>query len=130
MPAEIPLTRIQASLLANLLNQIRPEWQINSMMTLFFENQTFAPFPALVEAAVKVARNPAKKFPNVIFMTGSHWDTTTPNIGAQAPAGPPCEDHDTEPAHNCRSCIADTKVGQRPITHIGKHYTPESETTA
>lgn len=130
MPAEIPLTKLQATHLANLLNQLRPEWDINSMMTLFGNNRTFAPFPALVEAAVKVARNPAKKYPNVIFMTGNHWDTTAPDIGAQAPAGPPCEDHDTEPAHNCRSCIADTKVGQRPATHIGKHYTPESETTA
>ena len=94
------------------------------MMTLFFENQTFAPFPTLVEAAVKVARNPAKKYPNVIFMTGAHWDTTAPDIGAQAPAGPPCEDHPEQQAHNCRCCLADFKVGERPQSMIGKRWNP------
>lgn len=36
------------------------------------------------------------------------------------PAGPPCEDHPTEPARACRSCKADVLSGDRPPDMIGR----------
>lgn len=115
-------------ILAYALHEIRPEWGIPSMRTLFEKNRTFADFAPLLEAAVKVARNPAKKTPTVIFMSGPHWDATAPDVNKDAPKPPPCEDHPEQQAHNCRCCWADIKIGERPTEYLGRHYTPESET--
>lgn len=71
----------------------------------------------------------AKRTPNLFPADGRHWSSTA-TVPAPLPRGPACEDHREEQAANCRCCQADVKVGQRPATHIGKHYQPESETTA
>jgi hypothetical protein len=130
LPADFSLNDQQIKILAYALHEIRPEWGIPSMKTLFEKNRTFADFAPLLEAAVKVARNPAKKMPSVIFMTGPHWDTTAPDVGKDAPKPPPCEDHEDYEAPTCRCCWADVRVGQRPATHIGRHYTPTEPTEA
>lgn len=116
-------------ILAYALHEIRPEWGIPSMRTLFEKNRSFAEFGPLLEAAVKVARNPAKKFPNVIFMSGPHWDSTAPEINKDAPKPPPCEDHPEQEGPTCRCCHADVKIGQRPQTHIGRHWNPDNQPT-
>lgn len=72
---------------------------------------------------------PAKRTPNLYTADGKHW-TSTATEPTALPRQPPCEDHPEEPAHNCRCCWADVKTGQRPQSHIGKTYTPESEKAA
>ncbi|HAY44072.1 MAG TPA: hypothetical protein DCY59_11245, partial [Micrococcaceae bacterium] len=64
-----------------------------------------------------------KRTPNVYPEHGRHWTGTAPE-GHEAPKAKPCGDHDTEPAHNCRSCLADVKVGDRPENMIGIRTTP------
>ena len=127
MPADFSLNDQQIKILAYALHEIRPEWGIPSMKTIFEKNRSFADFAPLLEAAVKVARNPAKKMPSVIFMTGPHWGTTAPDVGKDALKPPPCVDHPEQDSLTCRCCHADVKVGQRPQTHIGKHWQPESD---
>ncbi|MCW2132919.1 hypothetical protein B0G38_002086 [Arthrobacter sp. VKM Ac-2550] len=111
LPAEnhsSELTEIQATLLAQLLKQLRPEWEVPSMMKLLWEHRTYAPFPALVEAAVKVARNPEKKTPIIIFKDGKHWLTdekaASPAHTAAIGNEPPCEEHPLEDMSTCKHC--------------------------
>lgn len=128
MTAENPsITREQAVHLATVLHDMRPRWSTESIVTLIGRNlETIPGFNQLAEAAIKVANDPTKNTPAVIFMDGEHWNHTTSSY--RPPPGPPCEDHDTEPAHNCRCCWGDVKAGYRPETHIGKHYEPTEET--
>lgn len=111
MPAEIEkLTERQAKLLAHLLHEIRPEWSIPSMLTLFEANADYAPFDRLCEAAIKLARNPAKKLPVLIFREGKHWlnDEQAANPAYTATMGadtsPDCEQHPNVKAWACKAC--------------------------
>lgn len=113
------LTHQQASLVAHTLHQIRPEWGIQSLMTILGNNRNVPSFGALILAATTKALDPTCKTPAPIFHPGDHWPETAK---AHLPPPAPCQDHDTEPAHNCRSCLADVKVGDRPPTHIGKRW--------
>lgn len=118
MPAENPsdpqpattteLTQTQATLLSHLLHEIRPDWGIPSMMRLLWDNRTHAPFPALVEAAVKTARNPEKRTPAVIFMDGKHWLTgeqeRNPAYTSAIGNDPDCPEHPGNTFSSCRVC--------------------------
>ena len=117
---------VMASTLAHLLHFIRPEWSVRSLTSLILANRGHASFPALCEAAVRVARNPVKKTPAVIFMDGPHW-VADPVAGVSLPRGPACEDHPEEVALRCRCCLADVKVGERPEEMVGKHFEPGGE---
>lgn len=128
--------RLVAAMLA-----MRPDWipnkpgrllrEANDADGLVFAQDFGHALRALAAYATETGRDgrPAKRIPDYYLEAGRHWASTAPDPEA-LPQGPPCQDHPTEPAHNCRSCWADHKVGQRPATHIGKHYTHESETAA
>ena len=111
MPAEIEkLTERQAKLLAHMLHEIRPEWSIPSMLTLFEANAAYAPFDRLCEAAIKLARNPTKKLPILIFREGKHWlnddqaanPAYTATIGADTSLD--CDRHPGRKAWECKAC--------------------------
>lgn len=121
------LTDPQINGIAWLLHELRPDWGVPSIKTLLLKNRTVPSLGALMIAATTKALEPSCKTPGPIFRPGTHWPE---EVRSQVPTGPPCEDHPEQQAHNCRCCWADHKVGQRPATHIGKHYTPESETAA
>lgn len=115
-----------AATLAQLLHLMRPDWQVRSLTTLLLKNRGYASFPAVCEAAVRLARNPGKG-PGVLFLDGPHW--VADSVAAVAlPRGPACVDHPEEDAHRCRCCIADIKLGQRPAAFQGKHFEPEGVT--
>jgi hypothetical protein len=116
------LTQTQATLLAHILHEIRPDWAITSMMSLLWEHRAAHPFPALVIAAVRAASTPTNRTPAVIFMEGKHWRADGDQPREQPPPGPACEDHPEQQAHICHCCKADILVGDRPATHQGKHW--------
>lgn len=128
-----PITKPQAEALAGILHQLRPEWGTPALMTLIGRHKDHpAQFPHLVQAAVTAAtrKTPDGQYvartPAVIYQPGKHWEQPVMEAGARPPAADPCEDHIGKEAHNCASCWADVKVGQRPQTHIGKHYEQEA----
>lgn len=111
------LNEPQARHLAGILNIIRPDWPVPSLLTLIWENRAQPDFPALVVAAVTKAQDRTCKTPAPIFTPGAHWPEA---VRDKLPALPRCRDHDTEDAPTCRSCLADVKTGDRPETMIGK----------
>ena len=123
------ITKPQAEALANLLHQLRPEWGIPALMTLIGRNLNHpATYAQLTQAAVTAAtrRNPdcthTARTPAVIYQPGKHWETPIGETPAIVPPGPPCEDHPTFEAHNCRACWGDIKAGLRPHAALGKHH--------
>jgi LmbE family N-acetylglucosaminyl deacetylase len=68
----------QAQALANLLHQLRPDWNVTSIMALLGKHKDGHEFTALSLAAVKAAANPDTRTPAVIFLPGPHWAAGTP----------------------------------------------------
>jgi hypothetical protein len=114
------ITESQANALAVMLHEIRPRWSAPAMLKVFERNHTHpAQFADIAAAAVNAARDPKVETPGCIFIDQRFWP---PEVKAQLPKPPPCEDHIGQDAHNCRSCWGDFKAGLRPQTHIGKHF--------
>ena len=129
-----PITKPQAEALAGILHQLRPEWGTPALMTLIGRNKDHpATFPQLTQAAVTAATrtNPdgshVARTPAVIYQPGKHWEQPVNETGAQVPPGPPCEDHPTFEAHNCRACWGDIKAGLRPHQALGKHHDEQEQ---
>lgn len=127
MPAENDqITQAKATALGVVLNLIRPRWAVQSFVTLVGKNLAWIPgYSALAQASITVANDPTKDTPAIIFLPGNHWPE---EARALLPKPDPCEDHETEPAHNCRCCWGDVRAGMRPVSHIGKHYNHEEGT--
>lgn len=119
----LELTERQAGHLASILNCIRPDWPVPSLLTILYENRAQPDFPALVIASVTKAQDRTCKTPAPIFIPGAHWPEA---VRTRLPALPRCEDHDTEDGPTCRSCLADVKAGDRPDTMIGRRLTPRT----
>lgn len=128
--------RLVAAMLA-----MRPDWipnkpgrmllEANQAGGLVFAQDFGHALRALAAYATETGPDgrPVKRTPNLYAADGKHW-TSTATEPTALPRQPACEDHPEEPAHNCRCCWADVKTGQRPQSHIGKTYTPESEKAA
>ncbi|RAX50885.1 hypothetical protein DQ353_00340 [Arthrobacter sp. AQ5-05] len=128
------LTDQQGQRLTQMMLAMRPDWIPNKPGTVLIRANESEGFPAAdfghcirALAAYATETNadgtPAKRTPNVYPEHGRHWTTTAPD-GHEAPKARPCGDHDTEPAHNCRSCRADVLAGDRTESMIGKRTTP------
>lgn len=113
------ITDQQARALAFLLHEIRPDWGVTSLMSLIDKHRDIPDLGPLLMAATTKAMEASCKTPGPIFTPGPHWPDT---IKAILPKPPPCPDHIGKDAHNCASCWADVKAGDRPQTHIGQHY--------
>ena len=107
MPA---ITEQQARALAYLLNQVRPDWPVPSLMALLEKNRDVPSLGALTVAAVTKAMEPSCKTPAPIFQPGTHW---TPDVRADQPPPPRCPQHTSYYAHNCGGCRAD-RIAQKP----------------
>jgi len=128
------LTDQQGQRLTTMMLAMRPDWTPNKPGIVLAKANDTDGFPAAdfghcirALAAYATETHPdgsfVKRTPNVYPEHGRHWTTTAPD-GHDAPPARPCGDHDTEPAHNCRSCLADVKVGDRHPNMIGKRTTP------
>lgn len=115
----------QAGALATLLHQMRRGWSIPSMMTMLSKHHDHpASFQEIAIAATTAAADDKVTSPGIIFIDTRFWpEPAKPKL----PPPAPCEDHDTEPARNCRSCLADVKVGERPQELVGKRMDNDSE---
>ncbi|MBF6671557.1 hypothetical protein [Glutamicibacter sp. FBE19] len=111
------LNERQATMLAHILNNIRPDWTINSIITLLSKNRTIPSFADLTIAAITKAKDPTCKTPAPIMLPGKHWPETTRN---QIPTGPECPDHTGHPANTCGPCTIDIQLGDRPPHLHGK----------
>jgi hypothetical protein len=60
------ITEPQATALANLLHELRPDWPVKSLVTLFGKHRD-AGFPELCTTAVTVAADSRNQTPAVIF---------------------------------------------------------------
>lgn len=113
------ITDQQARALAFLLHEIRPDWGVTSLMSLIDKHRDIPDLGPLLIAATTKAMESSCKTPGPIFTPGPHWpEAAKPAL----PKPPPCPDHIGKDAHNCASCWADVKAGDRPQTHIGTHY--------
>ena len=127
------LTDQEGQRLVSAMLAMRPDWIPNKPgRTLHTANEADGlPFAqdfghalrALAAYATETGRDgrPAKRIPDYYLEAGKHW-TSTATEPTTLPQGPPCEDHPEQEATNCRCCWADHKVGQRPVSHIGKHF--------
>ena len=107
MPA---ITEQQARALAYLLNQVRPDWPVPSLMALLEKNREVPSLGALTIAAVTKALEPSCKTPAPIWAPGPHWIAET---RADQPPPPRCPQHTSYYAHNCGGCRAD-RIAQKP----------------
>lgn len=117
----------QAEALANLLAALRPnDWRPKQVLDVLEEHrETTHPFVVIAEVAIRAAKNPVIKSPTGIFLPGKHWEVE--NYAAKLPPAPDCPDHIGKPAHNCASCWADVKAGDRLPQQIGKRLHPEPD---
>lgn len=119
MPASIPITKNQATNLATLLHDIRPDWGIQALITLIGKNRNHADLPQLAKAAITIATNPDKKTPAIIFLDGSHWNThtTKPLQTTQPPTELHCHEHNT-PETQCKNQHYATPIPHQLRTQI------------
>lgn len=128
------LTDQQGQRLTTMMLAMRPDWTPNKPGIILAKANDTEGFPAAdfnhcIRALATYATETSpdgsfvKRTPNVYPQHGRHWTNTAPD-GHEAPPARPCEDHPTEPAHNCRSCKADVLAGDRPENMIGKRTTP------
>lgn len=128
------LTTQQGQRLTTMMLAMRPDWTPNKPENVLIRANEGPGFPAAnfghcIRALANYATetNPdgtfVKRTPNLYPEHGRHW-TSTASEEHQAPDAPKCQEHDTEPAHNCRSCLADVKVGDRHPSMIGKSMRP------
>lgn len=116
-------TQDQATALVNILHTIRStrghgvaDWHEKAIEKTLFENHTHpAPYPEIVVALTKYARDSDKRVPSFLFDALADWAPA----GHTAPRSP-CGSHPEEPAHNCRCCRADYLAGIRTQDQIGQ----------
>jgi hypothetical protein len=100
------ITEQQARALAFLLNEMRPDWPIESLMTHLGRNREVPSLGALVLAATTKALDPTCKTPEPIFRQGTHWPAEARD---QLPRGPRCAKH-RDFYVPCPSCAGDRKA--------------------
>lgn len=124
----------QATALVTILHTIRAtrsngvaDWHPKAIEKTLFENHTHpAPYPDIVVALTKYARDSDKRVPSFMFDALADWHEP----GTVAPRNP-CGSHPEESAHNCRCCRADYLAGIRTEDQIGKALTmPDTLDTA
>lgn len=121
------ITEKQARILAHALHEIRPAWGIDATLKVLERNADHPrPFADIMAAAVMAARDPETLTPGRIFQVQIHWPE---DVKPKLPKPPPCADHPTFNSTTCASCWGDVRVGDRPETHIGRHWTPPTEST-
>lgn len=117
--------RVQADALVQILHVIRltrgngvADWHPKAIEKTLFENHTHpAPYPDIVAALVKYARDSDKRVPSFMFDALADWAPP----GQVAPRTP-CLDHQTRAAANCPDCWSEVKTGMRPAELVGRHH--------
>jgi hypothetical protein len=106
----LTITDQQARAVAYLLHEVRPDWGVQSLLTLITKHDV--ELGPLIIAATTKAMEATCVTPAPIFTPGPHWPAKS---RAALPRPEPCKLHIGEQAHNCRCCAADRKA--EPPTH-------------
>lgn len=117
--------RLQADALVQIIHVIRAtrgngvaDWHPKAIENTLRENHTHpAPYPDIVAALVKYARDSDKRVPSFLWDALADWAPP----GQTAPRNP-CEDHPEQNARNCVCCASDILTGLRPAEYRGRHY--------
>ena len=125
------LTNQEGQRLTACMLSMRPDWAKNNPGQILAEANTVGlpgqDFGHALRAiaAYCTARDesgaPQYRTPNLYIQDGKYWTATAPTDWVR-PKAPDCPDHVGQEAPNCRSCHADVKCGDRPQTHIGRHW--------
>lgn len=125
------LTNQEGQRLTAMMLAMRPDWVRNNPGQLLEQaNQTGLPghdFPHSIRALATYATavcddgKPQYRTPNLFIQDGKYWTDTAPKRWVK-PKAPRCEDHPDYPGPTCPGCWGDYRAGDRPQTHIGKHY--------
>lgn len=124
----MPITREEATALAELLCVIRPTWNTRGVLTkgLGPLAKHPAPLEVIAWAALRAARNPEVLTPAVIPMNGPHWNLAdrpeTPRLTPEHE----CPRHVGKWAANCPSCAAE-QIGRSSL-HPDEDTTPDGWT--
>ena len=118
-------TQDQATALVNILHTIRSirghgvaDWHPKAIEKTLFENhQHPAPYPDIVVALTKYARDSDKRVPSFLWDSLADWAPK-----GQTAQRNPCLDHQTRAAANCPDCWSEVKTGMRPAELVGKHH--------
>lgn len=127
------LTDQEGARLVAALVAVRPDWLPNKPGVLLKEANDAGGLPgqdfghcvrALAHYATQVDASGAyaKRIPDFYVEAGKHWTVTAPEKWQAPKEWRPCPDHVGQESQNCRCCWADVKAGQRPESHIGKHW--------
>ena len=123
----VPISNpVQAQALVQILHVIRltrghgaADWHPKAIEKTLFENHTHpAPYPDIVVALTKYAKDSDKRVPSFMFDALADWAPK----GQVAPRTP-CEDHKTREAANCPDCWSEVKTRMRPAHLVGQHHT-------
>jgi hypothetical protein len=102
----LTITDQQARAVAYLLHELRPDWGVQSLLSLIGKHQDVDLGPLIIAATTK-ALEPSCVTPAPIWVPGPHWPAKS---RAKLPRPEPCPQHIGEQAHNCRCCAADRKA--------------------
>ena len=95
--------------LAQLMAALHPGFDIPGCASAIHDARHLAPPDQLAHAVIAYAARTDVHTPGLLATDGPHWHTgRTPNTRVE-PAK--CTTHETELAHNCRACAADTNAG-------------------
>lgn len=89
MMSQIEITYQQGHKLAELLHELRSDWDIKGCINFIREARTARPGTCnfdLVVAAVRAAQNPEARTPAVIPLEGPHWHNAVPERPGAAAA--------------------------------------------
>lgn len=126
--------RLQADALVRILHVIRQtrghgvaDWHEKAIENTLAEGRHHpAPYPEIVVALTRYAKDSDKRVPSFMFDALADWAPA----GQTAPRTP-CLDHQTRAAANCPDCWSEVKTGMRPAELVGKHHTiPDTLETA
>lgn len=126
----------QATALAALLAELRPEWKARSILSMLWQNRSDHPFAELAVAAVRCAVVRSNETPAMIFLDGPHWRApVAAKPGAPVSASgqdmsPECETHPGTKAWECRYCGKDKKPmppNFRAMVEASRNQPSESE---
>lgn len=73
MTNQLEITKPQAKALANLLHELRPDWDPQGLLTAIHTARTKSGNFDLAIAAIRAAATPSVRTPAVIGMDGPHW---------------------------------------------------------
>lgn len=117
--------RLQADALVRILHVIRQtrghgvaDWHEKAIENTLAEGRHHpAPYPEIVVALTRYAKDSDKRVPSFMFDALADWHAP----GTPAPRNP-CHDHSTRDAAHCSDCWSEVKTGMRPEELVGRHH--------